>query len=152
MTQIMKNIEWKAYGIDEIMMGSLNAADAVDLPGGFTDFCLDHKQVESSVTRLTHWGGPCKSGISRHQICILTAEYLPELSNSYYLFGNKFMPDKDFGAVACWHELIFNRTHLDRGIKRLNANTYLNLPHVSSFKAFEIGILGPIQPRKKRTR
>lgn len=51
MTQIMKQIEWKAYGIDEILMASLNAADAVEAPGGYTDYCIDHHKIESAVTR-----------------------------------------------------------------------------------------------------
>lgn len=54
MTQLMKNIEWRAYGIDEVLMGSLNSADAVDMPGGFTNFCLDHKKIESSMTRCVY--------------------------------------------------------------------------------------------------
>jgi hypothetical protein len=133
MTQLMKNIEWKAYGIDEILMGSINSADAIQAPGGFTDHCLDQKKGDSSLTRLTYWGWHCKSGIERHSICILTMEYLLELASTRYLFGNKFLPDRDFGSVVCWHELMFNRTHLDRGIKRLRAETYLNLPHVRVF-------------------
>lgn len=145
LTRIMKNIEWKAYGIDEILMGSINSNDAIEIPGGFTSHCLDQKKGDSSLTRYTHWAGVCKSEVRRHNICILTVEYLRNLASSRYLFGNKFLPDRDFGAIVCWHELMFNRTHLDRGIKRLNPETYLNLTHVSysfSFSIYNTNFLG----------
>jgi hypothetical protein len=51
LTGLMQNIEIKTYGIDELLMGSLNAADAVDAPGGFTEYCLDHHSEETSLTR-----------------------------------------------------------------------------------------------------
>ncbi|KAI6170635.1 N-acetyllactosaminide beta-1,6-N-acetylglucosaminyl-transferase, isoform C [Aphelenchoides bicaudatus] len=132
MTRIMKQIEWRAYGIDEILMATINAADAIDAPGGYTDYCIDHyRKAESAVTRMTYWAGnPCRSGLWRHNICLFAMEHLHELSDTTYLFANKFMPDRDFGSIACWHEHLFNQTHFDRGTKRLKSDFYLSLPHV----------------------
>jgi hypothetical protein len=57
-------------------------------------------------------------------------ENLGEFQYSPYLFANKFQPDKDFGAIACWHEYLFNRTHLERGTLRLDPKKYTDVPHV----------------------
>lgn len=85
-----------------------------------------------SLFRLSYWKGMrCDSGLWRHFNCLFGVEHLLELSGAYHLFANKFMPDEDFGAISCWHELIFNRTHIERRLDRLDADLYLNLPHVS---------------------
>ncbi|KAI6204488.1 hypothetical protein M3Y94_00679900 [Aphelenchoides besseyi] len=129
---LMKNIEWKVYGIDELLMGSLNSADAVNAPGGFTDFCLDHHTGDSSMTRLTIWmDGKAKCPTKwRHWICLFGVEHLQDLKHRDHLFANKFLPSFDFGAIVCWYEELFKRRHYDRGMHRLNSKVYLNLPHV----------------------
>lgn len=49
---VMRQIDRKEkYGVDEILMGSLNAADAVGAPGGYTQYCLKHHKGDSAVTR-----------------------------------------------------------------------------------------------------
>jgi hypothetical protein len=86
-----------------------------------------------SISRLSFWYNDpaCRSGIKRHRICVFGMEDLePNLARSPYLFANKFMPDKDFGALVCWHELMFNRTHFDRGHYRLDRTEYLQMPQV----------------------
>lgn len=52
------------------------------------------------------------------------------LVESPYLFANKLISEKDFGALSCWHELMFNRTHEDRGTFRLDPYIYLNMAQV----------------------
>lgn len=37
---LMTAFEWNTHGVDELLIGSLNANDAVDLPGGFSLQCL----------------------------------------------------------------------------------------------------------------
>lgn len=54
LTGVIKNFDWNKYGIDELLFGSLNSADAVDAPGGFTSYCLDHKASDGSLTRYFH--------------------------------------------------------------------------------------------------
>lgn len=73
------------------------------------------------------------------------------LVNSPYLFGNKFMQEKDFGALACWHELMFNRTHLERGHYRLDKDVYLEMPQVYRVHNIEIfKLVGAFQPRTQK--
>jgi hypothetical protein len=66
----------------------------------------------------------------RHHVCIFGVESLLDLSDSVYLFANKMLPDQDFEALLCWHEKIWDRTHRERGIERLQKEVYLNLPQV----------------------
>lgn len=49
------------------------------------------------------------------------------------LFVNKLMPDFDYGAVVCWAENIYNRTHfpsLYSNYHKLDDKYYSMLPHV----------------------
>lgn len=51
-----------------------------------------------------------------------------------HLFANKFQPDFDFGAIACWYEAMHNRTHnpveAELAMASLNRELYEDLPHV----------------------
>ena len=40
METLIDKFNWIAYGVDEFMIPSLQATDAVGLPGGFTYYCL----------------------------------------------------------------------------------------------------------------
>ncbi|KAI6170637.1 N-acetyllactosaminide beta-1,6-N-acetylglucosaminyl-transferase, isoform C [Aphelenchoides bicaudatus] len=132
LSQMMKQMEWGAYGIDEIIMGTLNSADAIDVPGGYSHYCTNrYNKSVYATTRLTYWNGvPCLSGLRRHSICIPGLEHMRELSEKHYLSINKFVPALDMGAAVCWQEKLFNRTHFERGTHRLNPDLYLNLPYV----------------------
>lgn len=41
------------------------------------------------------------------------------------------MPDFDFAAIDCMHELIYNRTYLEQQDVILNLTQYEQLPNVS---------------------
>jgi hypothetical protein len=43
--KLLDGLEQGTYGVDELLMGTLNANDAIDIPGGFTLQCL-RKGVE----------------------------------------------------------------------------------------------------------
>jgi hypothetical protein len=75
----------------------------------------------------------CPSELERNGICTFGVEDLYKLSQLEHLFANKITQEGDMGAYLCLHELIFNRTHLERGLHRLNSSAYLELPHVSFF-------------------
>ncbi|KAI6192219.1 hypothetical protein M3Y97_00313500 [Aphelenchoides bicaudatus] len=128
----MKSLEWREFGTNELFLGSLNTADALALPGGFTVRCLEEKLPDYFVSRFTIWKDQdtCATEIWRNDMCVFGMEHLSEFIYSRYLFANKFQPDKDFGAVACWHEYMFNRTHLERGTMRLDPTHYTSPPHV----------------------
>jgi hypothetical protein len=57
---------------------------------------------------------------------MLGMEHMEQLTTSKYLFANKFLPSMDYGAISCWHEWMFNRTHLERGTDWLRPGVYLN--------------------------
>jgi hypothetical protein len=52
LTTLMRQIEVKSFGIDEIMLPTLIATDALDAPGGFTHACLDKGKEIFHITRL----------------------------------------------------------------------------------------------------
>ncbi|KAI6212706.1 hypothetical protein M3Y94_00060200 [Aphelenchoides besseyi] len=117
--------------VDEQFMGTLNSADAVDAPGGYTRFCYEKEFYHSQMTILVIWSREmCSPEFFRHFNCIFSVEQLKMLSTVPQLFGNKIMPSYDFGAAVCWYEELSRRTHVDRGLHRLNSEVYLNLPHV----------------------
>ncbi|KAI6212731.1 Beta-1,3-galactosyl-O-glycosyl-glycoprotein beta-1,6-N-acetylglucosaminyltransferase 3 [Aphelenchoides besseyi] len=117
--------------VDEQFMGTLNSADAVDAPGGYTRFCYEKEFYHSQMTILVIWSREkCSPGFYRHHNCIFSVEQLKMLSTVPQLFGNKVMPSYDFGAAVCWYKELSRRTHVDRGLHRLKSEVYLNLPHV----------------------
>ncbi|KAI6208585.1 hypothetical protein M3Y96_00130700 [Aphelenchoides besseyi] len=133
LNRLLSAIEWNTYGTDELLMGTLNSHDAVDLPGGFTLQCLKRGFQTGSFTRLSYWQrnpSKCHSKMFRHRICIFGMEDILSFSNTPYLFANKMMPSNDFGAIVCWHEVLFNRTVYNRGTFRLDRSTYLEMPQV----------------------
>jgi hypothetical protein len=130
-TTFLQNVEWREYGTEELFLGSIDTSDAIGLPGGFTSRCLRKEMPDYFVSRYTIFKGAyCATEMWRNEMCTFGMEHLAEFQYLPYLFANKFQPDKDFGAIACWHEYIFNRTHLERGILRLDPKKYTSPPHV----------------------
>ncbi|KAI6209094.1 Beta-1,3-galactosyl-O-glycosyl-glycoprotein beta-1,6-N-acetylglucosaminyltransferase 3 [Aphelenchoides besseyi] len=108
----IKNLEQKnRYGVDEQFMASLNSADAIDAPGGYTRFCYDKKLYHTQATIYVIWK-PCKEGYDRHGVCVFGMEHLQKLLKLPHLFANKMIPSYDFGAMACWYEEFSRRTHV----------------------------------------
>jgi hypothetical protein len=136
LTVMLNQLETGGYAMNEIWLPTLHATDSIGLPGGFTHACLDRGVDGAMVSRLTVWEGQYQNGCGdshpfRHSICLLGVEDLARrMANSRFLFANKLMPEFDFGAIECWHETIFNRTYLDRGVHRLRPRVYQELPHV----------------------
>jgi len=131
---MLAQLETGACFVDEIFFQTLSATDELRAPGGFTHECLDRGYTSAYVTRFGVWlknNTRCHSKFARHFVCIFGLEDLvPNLKGSHSLFANKMLPSFDFGAIGCWHEEMFNRTHFKRGIGRLDANVYLRLPQV----------------------
>ncbi|EYB95750.1 hypothetical protein Y032_0156g3127 [Ancylostoma ceylanicum] len=119
--------------IEQINQESLQVSDDLDMPGRFTYEC-SQKGYAGTITRLTYWATrpprSCLSGNVRHDICIVGVEHLPGLSGAPQIMVNKALPDFDYGAIECVHELLFNRTFLGQVDKPLNASHYLSLGHV----------------------
>uniref|UniRef100_A0A914DPZ3 Uncharacterized protein n=1 Tax=Acrobeloides nanus TaxID=290746 RepID=A0A914DPZ3_9BILA len=58
-------------------------------------------------------------------------EDLHRFSRLPHLFANKMMPEHDIGAIVCWYEHLFNRSHLEPpNSKNLNQDYYLSMPHI----------------------
>lgn len=91
----------------------------------------------------------CYSNRTRHLMCIFGVEDLkPNLLKLPQLYVNKLMPSVDFGAITCWLELLFNRTHHDSAsLSRLNRTFYESQPHVSGAS----GIPGTKRTLRERT-
>ncbi|KAI6170487.1 hypothetical protein M3Y97_01149600 [Aphelenchoides bicaudatus] len=120
---------------DEILFSALNSNDNIKLPGGFTQKCANKIGTSVAMTRFNIWWqmSPkfCDSKIHRHNLCIFGLEDLrSNLVDNPFFFANKMIPEYDFGAIVCWNEKLFNRTHFDRGVQRLNKKLYVKLPHV----------------------
>lgn len=74
---------------------------------------------------------PCYSQKFRHGVCLLGVEGISRLRKFPQIIVNKMMPEFDFGAITCWFEYMFNRSHLDPPkSSRINPMFYLELPHV----------------------
>ncbi|KAI6231830.1 N-acetyllactosaminide beta-1,6-N-acetylglucosaminyl-transferase [Aphelenchoides besseyi] len=128
---LLNTIEESYPNADEILMGTLDTNELIGMPGGFTQRCLTQKPPDYFVSRYSIVNGSyCASGIWADAVCILGMEHLAEVIYVPHLFANKFRPDKDFGAIACFHEYMHNRTHLERGTLRLNSRLYNDAPHV----------------------
>ncbi|KAI6198865.1 Beta-1,3-galactosyl-O-glycosyl-glycoprotein beta-1,6-N-acetylglucosaminyltransferase 3 [Aphelenchoides besseyi] len=133
LTELVRRIELKGHGIDELLIPTLHAADAIAAPGGFTRHCIEQGIKIEHITRRALWSREnCKTGHLRHDICIYGVEDLKNtLPNCPDLFINKMMPNFDWAAVVCWYEKLFNRTHVEAPTtSRLNPHYYLNFGHV----------------------
>jgi len=138
LTLLISEIERGACFIDEFVLPTLAATDALQVPGGFTHECLDRGHAAPYFTRQTLYElntenqhPQCVHNNSRNGVCVLGVENVALLLNqSHSLFFNKAIPDFDFGAIHCWHEALYNRTHFNRGNHRLTPYVYKRLPQV----------------------
>lgn len=105
----------------------------------FLSSCIFSKKLTPTFFRLAYWSNEtCSTNIMRHSVCVFGVEHLDELSRTVYLFANKMVPQEDWGAVLCWHEMMRTRTHKERGIERLKSEVYLGLPQVGILDFFEL--------------
>ncbi|KAI6175041.1 hypothetical protein M3Y97_00988000 [Aphelenchoides bicaudatus] len=152
LTELMRRIELKGFGIDEIMIPTLHASDAIAAPGGFTHYCYKSNTNVKHITRKSLWSQEgCNSKKMRHAICIYGVEDLVEHISKYpQMFVNKIMPEFDMAAVVCWYERLFNRTYIDPPTtERLDPNFYLNLAHVRyQYLKDANGIVNPVKLEK----
>ncbi|KAL3122992.1 hypothetical protein niasHT_006392 [Heterodera trifolii] len=138
LTETVRRLESGGFGIDEILIPSLHASDAIGAPGGFTRECIERKEGirVQHITRVSIWYDvkKCGSGHMRHAICIFGLEDLGDkLAEWPHLFANKLLPEFDFGALLCWWEEMHRRAHFEsreRSLGRLNRAIYADLPHV----------------------
>ena len=134
LTKVLTLINKNGYGIDEILIPTLMATDALNIPGGFTHNCLDRKFNGDYTTRLSLWSSEnCYSHKMRHSICIFGVADLKYFRKYTHLFGNKLMPEFDFTASVCWREFLFNKTYINpiaNPSDELNKSFYLNMSNV----------------------
>ncbi|RCN29709.1 Core-2/I-Branching enzyme [Ancylostoma caninum] len=134
LTTLMNQLNEKQFGIDEILMESLQVSDDLDMPGRFTSECLMRGLNTPFISRMSVWvyedAYRCKSKYSRKSICILGIEDLRALSQYPHLMVNKMLPEFDYSIVECVHEMIFNRTFLDQVDHALDSSYYSNMVNV----------------------
>uniref|UniRef100_A0A1I7S195 Uncharacterized protein n=2 Tax=Bursaphelenchus xylophilus TaxID=6326 RepID=A0A1I7S195_BURXY len=114
----------------ESFTSTLNANELLNIPGGFTTHCLDKVNVDT-IVRYTHWGSRgCHSRHLRHHVCIMgMGDLRPNMMTRPQFTVNKMMPSVDFGAIGCWQEFMYNKTHLERN-PYIDEAFYVNLPYV----------------------
>ncbi|CAD5225476.1 unnamed protein product [Bursaphelenchus okinawaensis] len=119
---------------DEYLFSTINNNDNIALPGGFTSKCTKNNGTTTGITRYNIWqrnATLCESKLFRHGLCVFGLEDLvPKLADSPFFFANKMMPEKDFSAISCWHEMLFNRTYHQRGLHYVKENYYWKLPTI----------------------
>uniref|UniRef100_A0AC35FLN3 Core-2/I-Branching enzyme n=1 Tax=Panagrolaimus sp. PS1159 TaxID=55785 RepID=A0AC35FLN3_9BILA len=134
LTELLIRLNKRGFGVDEIFIPTLQATEALNIPGGFFHRCIDKMGGNIHFTRKSSWNGAnCQSKILRHGICVYGLEDLIVLENYPQIFANKMIQDVDFGAYICWSERMFNRTFNENRldpIETLNATIYLEHPAV----------------------
>ncbi|ETN83049.1 hypothetical protein NECAME_01848 [Necator americanus] len=134
LTTLINQLNEKPFGVDEILIESLQISNELDMPGRFTSECLMNGIQTPSVTRLSLWiygtNELCKSQYARKSICIFGIEDLQSLSQYPHLMANKMLPEFDYAIVECVHEMIFNRTFLNQVDQPLNTDYYSNMVNV----------------------
>ncbi|PAV88642.1 hypothetical protein WR25_22631, partial [Diploscapter pachys] len=153
---LIAKIDANGFGADEELWQMLQVSDFLGMPGHFTNKCLQQGKNTDFITRMSQWkyGGPqeCASGVNRHVICLLGVEDIPTLAAFPNIMANKMMPDFDIAAIDCWHEVIYNRTHLDQDDHPLERSYYENMVNVKTQRQ-RIGCLrrnGEWQRRQKQ--
>ncbi|KAL6733662.1 hypothetical protein Aduo_004293 [Ancylostoma duodenale] len=133
LTVLIDQLNSGGYGIDEILIASLQVSEIFDMPGRFTAECMRRKRDIGFITRVAVWiweKDLCKSRKFRHGVCIYGIEDFSWLSRHPKIMANKMMPNFDYSITDCMHELLFNRTHLEQTNDALNLNVYENLRSV----------------------
>ncbi|KAL6734021.1 hypothetical protein Aduo_004608 [Ancylostoma duodenale] len=134
LTTLMNQLNEKQFGVDEILMESLQVSDDLDMPGRFTSECLMRGLNTPFISRMSIWeyddAYRCRSKYSRKSICILGIEDLQTLSQYPHLMANKMLPEFDYSIVECVHEMIFNRTFHDQVDHALDSSYYSNMVNV----------------------
>ncbi|RCN29708.1 hypothetical protein ANCCAN_24531 [Ancylostoma caninum] len=135
LTTLMEQINKMPFGVDEILLESLQISDDIDMPGRFTSKCLEQGQNTDFITRMSHWNygekEGCKTRYVRNGLCVLGMEDLHSLSQYPNIMANKMLPEFDYAIVECIHEMLFNRTFLDQVDHPLDTNYYTTMVNVS---------------------
>ncbi|WKX97000.1 hypothetical protein Q1695_013005 [Nippostrongylus brasiliensis] len=139
LTILLNQLNSRPFGVDELLLQSLQISDELDMPGRFTSECLlKRKKNTDYISRMAHWvyGGPdkCRSRRVRKSVCILGIEDFQLLSKYPNLMANKMLPDFDYSVVECMHELIFNRTFLNQIDHPVDKQYYSNMVNVKYHK------------------
>ncbi|VDM39584.1 unnamed protein product, partial [Toxocara canis] len=131
LTIILERFNKVPYGVDEMLIPTLNSDDNLDAPGGYTRYCINNHSA--FITRYVVWGWsrlPCKSRRYRHNVCVFGLEDLKTLSSSRYLFANKMLPQNDYFAISCWAKRLYNRTHYNHNDRSIDVTFYSRLASV----------------------
>jgi len=121
----------RRLGSKRLILSTLNSADVIKAPGGFTQQCmLKGINLEAITTAVYYWHCEAER-VDLH--CALNIRDLPMLlKNATHMYTLDLSPSYDYGAVECWYEELFNRTYRQpmRGISELDKSIYTELPHV----------------------
>uniref|UniRef100_A0A915EVZ2 Uncharacterized protein n=1 Tax=Ditylenchus dipsaci TaxID=166011 RepID=A0A915EVZ2_9BILA len=125
-TELINREEKQGFGNDEIVLPTLNAADALALPGGYTHNCLERGEYTStSLGSTIKLVLECGSKHMRHAICVWHGRSDPLVGTSATPLCQQIAAKFDFGAIDCWYEEMFHRSYLEthNPFTRLNAHS-----------------------------
>ncbi|GMS93403.1 hypothetical protein PENTCL1PPCAC_15578, partial [Pristionchus entomophagus] len=146
LTTFLAVLNEQKYGVDELLMQSLLATEALGIPGTYPVRCMPENDSAAPtntlfITRLTHWSWwssyGCRSGMWRNELCVFGVEDVNHLAGVHQIMANKMHPDMDYAAISCIGEILFNRTHRELEDHPLDLNIYDNLPGVRLRRAVQ---------------
>ncbi|RCN27604.1 Core-2/I-Branching enzyme [Ancylostoma caninum] len=92
LTVLIDQLNEGGYGIDEILVASLQVSEIFDMPGRFTAECMKGKHDIGFITRVLIWvweSDFCNSKKFRHGVCIYGIEDFSWLSRYPKIMANK---------------------------------------------------------------
>ncbi|CAI4228548.1 unnamed protein product [Auanema sp. JU1783] len=118
LTNVINVINKMSFGVDEVLMLTLQNTQDLEMPGHFHNDCLEHGKGTDFISRMSHWAYSGEKGCAtnhiRHAICVLGLEDLTSLSIYPNVMANKFLPEFDYAGFDCLHEMLYNQTYYNQ--------------------------------------
>uniref|UniRef100_A0AAF5HZL2 Glycosyltransferase family 92 protein n=1 Tax=Strongyloides stercoralis TaxID=6248 RepID=A0AAF5HZL2_STRER len=128
-TTFLKQLNTNLYGNDELTWQTLLTNEILLVPG-YVPLSIANKYFPEKryLGRDVIWyPDPCKSNDYHHGICTRGVESLDELRHSESFFIYRFREEFDYGAIQCFGEYLYNKTHFET-YERPDLWFYYNLP------------------------
>ncbi|CEF70485.1 Glycosyl transferase, family 14-containing protein [Strongyloides ratti] len=128
-TTFLNQLNTNLYGNDELTWQTLLTNEILNVPGYIPKkYALNYFLRPYYLSRLVLWGGePCLTNTFHHSICLWGVESLTDLKNRNHFFLYRFKEEFDFGALKCYAEYLYNKTHFEK-YKRPDLWFYYNSP------------------------
>uniref|UniRef100_A0A0N4Z7M8 Glycosyltransferase n=1 Tax=Parastrongyloides trichosuri TaxID=131310 RepID=A0A0N4Z7M8_PARTI len=110
-TKFLLQLNTNRYGHDELGFQTLVTDDILNVTNYIPRSCINKYYPRSSyLSRKVIWyNGNCPSKMFYHIICVWGVEMLNQIPSYGEFFGYRFIDNKDYGALRCWIEYIYNK-------------------------------------------